>query len=128
MAEIRKYVDLDLNFKENPITKDISKTVDKMAIIRSVQNLVRTVHYEVPFNPDVGSNVEKLLFENLTPLVANSIKKEVEQTIEAYEPRVKIRFISVIPNVDENGYELSLEFYINNLVDPVAIEVFLERA
>jgi phage baseplate assembly protein W len=124
----RQYTDLDLNFIIHPITKDISKNVDKQAVIRAIQNLVRTNHYEIPFNPSIGGNMQKMLFEPLSPVVANSIRREIEEVIKNYEPRATIRSISVIENSQEDGYEVTMEFYINNLTEPVAISTFLERA
>lgn len=124
----RQYTDLDLNFIIHPITKDISKNVDKQAVIRAIQNLVRTNHYEIPFNPSIGGNMQKMLFEPLSPVVANSILREIEEVIKNYEPRATIRSISVIENSQEDGYEVIMEFYINNLTEPVAISTFLERA
>ena len=124
----RQYTDLDLNFIIHPVTKDISKNIDKQAVIRSIQNLVRTNHYEIPFNPSIGGNMQKMLFEPLSPVVANSIRRELEEVIKNYEPRATIRTISVIENSQEDGYEVTMEFYINNMTDPVAISTFLERA
>jgi len=67
---LRVYKDLDLNFKVHPIKKDLNKTIGENAIINSVKNLLLTGHYERPFQPYLGSNITKLLFEPLDALTA----------------------------------------------------------
>ena len=85
----RQFKDLDLNFAIHPLKKDVNKHLDQMAVINAVKNLVLTSHYEKPFNPDYGSNVRKLLFETLDIITASAIEREIQQTIESFE--VKIR-------------------------------------
>ena len=43
----------------------------------------------------MGSNVSRLLFETLDELTANSIKSEIENTINVYEPRVELNDVLV---------------------------------
>lgn len=123
----RTYIDLDLNFIPNPITGDISKNVGDKAVIGSVTNILQTNHYERPFHPEKGANITKLLFEPLGALSANALKKEIENTIKNEETRVTIYYISVTVNTEENGYNIVLEFFIDNNPAPVAITTFLEK-
>ncbi len=123
----RKYVDLDLNFLNNPITGDISKVVGNQAIIRAIENLVLIHFYESHFNPSVGSNTYRLLFENITDLTALALQREIETVVNNYEPRAKISFLSVTASPDDNGYDVRMEFYVDNSIQPVAVAIFLER-
>lgn len=123
----RQYRDLDLNFTVHPVRKDINKTVGDMAVINSVKNLVLTNHYESPFHPEVGSNIQRLLFENMDNITASAIEREIQQTIENFEPRVSISAISVSPDFDNNAYSVGMEFYIINRTEPITIQFFLER-
>ena len=123
----RIFTDMDLNFTRHPITNDVSRNIGTIAVIRSIENLVLLGHYEVPFNPNVGSNIYKLLFENINDLVGNAIAKEITNTIKNYEPRAKLYFIDVSPNITEDGYDIRMEFFIESQVDPVAVAFFLER-
>lgn len=124
----RRFSDLDLNFTAHPIKKDVNKTVDAMAVINSIKNLILTNHYERLFQPDVGCNVRKLLFDNLDIITANAINREIEQTITNFEPRAKIEKISVRPDYDNNTFTVNMEFYIINQTTPITIQFFLERA
>jgi phage baseplate assembly protein W len=123
----RQYTDLDLNFLIHPVRKDINKHKDEMAVINSIKNLMMTNHYERPFQPDLGSNVRRLLFENLDKITAISMEREIRQVVENYEPRAQIKALDILPDVDNNGFSVRMEFYIMNMTDPVTINFFLER-
>ena len=123
----RQYKDLDLNFLIHPVLKDINKHKDVMAVINSIKNLMMTNHYERPFQPDLGSNVRRLLFENLDKITAISMEREIRQVVENYEPRAQIKTLDIIPDVDNNGFSVRMEFYIMNMTDPITINFFLER-
>lgn len=123
----RQYKDLDLNFLIHPVRKDINKHKDEMAVINSIKNLMMTNHYERPFQPDLGSNVRRLLFENLDKITAISMEREIRQVVENYEPRAQIKTLDILPDTDNNGFSVRMEFYIMNMTDPVTINFFLER-
>jgi phage baseplate assembly protein W len=123
----KRYSDLDLNFTVHPVRKDINKHTDEMAVINAVKNLILTNHYERPFQPDIGSNVRKLLFENLDIVTAGALEKEITQTIENFEPRVGVLGITVLPDFDNNSFNVTLNFNIINRTEPVTISFLLER-
>jgi phage baseplate assembly protein W len=123
----RQFKDLDLNFTIHPVRKDINKLFDERAIINAVKNIVLTNHYEKPFNPDYGSNVRGLLFENLDIITASAIEREIQQAITNYEPRVRLISVQVIPDFDNNGFDVQMQFYVTNRTEPVTINFLLER-
>lgn len=123
----REYIDLDLNFTIHPVKKDINKFKGELAVINSIKNLVLTDHYERLFQPDVGSNVRRLLFESLDNITAAAIEREIEQTIANYEPRVRVSKINTVADFDKNGFNVQMEFFIINRTDPITINFFLER-
>ena len=123
----REYKDLDLNFMVHPIRKDINKVTNQMAVINSIKNIILTSHYEKPFQPDFGSNVRNLLFENLDIITASALEREIEQTIRNFEPRVRVVSVKAIPDFNNNGFSVQMEFYIINQTAPVSISFLLER-
>lgn len=127
MAIGRQYTDLNLNFMPNPVTGDIQMNVGDAAVIGSVTNILQTNHFERRFHPELGANITKLLFEPLGSLSANALQKEIENTINNEEPRVTIYYLSVTVNSTDDGYNILLEFFIDNNPNPVAITSFLER-
>ena len=124
----RIYKDLNLNFGIHPVTKQINTLTDAAAVKRSVRNLVQYGFYEKPFHPEIGSGVRDLLFENMTPFVANNLSKQIEEIITNYEPRALLANIEVIPRFDNNQYEVIVEFYIQNApAELVDLSFSLER-
>ena len=123
----RTFSDLDLNFKLHPVKKDINIHLNELAITNSIKNLVLTNHYERPFQPNVGSNIRRLLFDNLDAITAANIERELEETINNFEPRAKIHKVTAIAAPDQNGYKLKLEFFVLNNTSPITINFFLER-
>ena len=123
----RIYKDLNLDFQQNTATKDIQKMLDVESVKRSVRNLINLNHYEKPFHPEVGSNLRALLFENITPQISHFIGKQIELLIRNYEPRCRLVQVANMPNLDRNGYSVSISFYVVNHSEPVQVESFLER-
>ena len=123
----RNFIDLDLNFMIHPIRKDINTHKAEYAVINSVKNLILTNHFERPFQPEVGSNIRRLLFENVDVILAAQLEREIEETINNFEPRVQVSSIIASPALDENGYKVIMEFFVINNPDPIKINFFLER-
>jgi phage baseplate assembly protein W len=123
----RTFTDLDLNFTIHPVRKDINIHRNEFAIINSVKNLILTNFYERPFQPEIGSNIRRLLFENIDTIVAAQLERAVEETILNFEPRVQVSKITAVPRPDENKYSLELEFFVINNPNPITINFFLER-
>ena len=121
------YKDLNLDFTQNTATKDIQKMLDVESVKRSVRNLINLNHYEKPFHPEIGSNLRALLFENITPQISHFIGKQIELLIRNYEPRCRLVQVANMPNLDRNGYSVSISFYVVNHPEPVQVETFLER-
>jgi phage baseplate assembly protein W len=124
---VAAYSDLDLNFTIHPVKKDINRYTNEAAVVNSIKNLILTNHYERPFQPDIGSNVRRLLFENMDTVTATTLEKEIAQTIRNYEPRANISRLNVSPDYDNNGFKVYMEFYVVNRTTPITINFFLER-
>jgi phage baseplate assembly protein W len=124
---VAAYSDLDLNFTIHPVKKDINRHTNETAVVNSIKNLILTNHYEKPFQPEIGSNVRRLLFENMDTITATTLKQEIEQTIKNYEPRANISRLNVSPDYDNNGFKVYMEFFVANRTNPITINFFLER-
>ena len=132
MAEItiknqRSFTDLDLNFNIHPTTKDINKFKNENAVINAVKNLVLTNHYDRPFQPEIGSNLKRLLFEQVDNVTAALIERDIETTITNFEPRVDLKDVVASGSPDENGYRVQITFFLINNPDPITVDFFLER-
>jgi len=121
------YKDLNLDFQQNSATKDIQKIENVESVKRSVRNLINLNYYEKPFHPEIGSNLRGLLFENITAQISHYMGKQIELLIRNYEPRCKMVEVVNRPDVERNGYSVSVSFYVINTPDPIQVETFLER-
>ena len=124
---VKIYKDLNLDFQQNTATKDIQKIEDVESVKRSVRNLVSLNYYEKPFHPEIGSNIRGLLFEMISPQISHYIGKQLELLIKNYEPRCRLVQVVNRPDLDKNGYSVSISFYVVNVPNPVTVETFLER-
>lgn len=106
------FKDVSASFKVNPLNLDLIALRNENAIARSIRNLIFTIPGEKPFQPTVGCNVTKLLFENLDRLTASSIESEIRNTVNNFEPRVRLTTVIVNPNFDDNIFEVTLKYDI----------------
>ena len=129
MANLQKiYSDLDLTFRRLPVTNDVALSYDEQSVIRSVRNLLLTGFYERPFQPNLGSNLNKLLFEPADQLTSNLIESEVRDVISNFEPRITVNTINVTISPDENSFNLSMTFFVGNNTRATTVTLLLQRS
>lgn len=121
------YQDLDLNFGIHPVRKDLIPRKNAEAVIRAVVNLIQTNHYEIPFHPEIGCNIRKLLFENISEFTAHDISRFITETITNFEPRVAIQSLVVSPDIDANGYHVRLTVFVATHINAVTVDFLLKR-
>jgi phage baseplate assembly protein W len=127
ISRVPDFRDLDLDFLPHPGTGDIAKKVGVEAIKRSIRNLVLSNFYDRPFRSYLGSNAQKLLFDNINPLTANFLSDSIREVIDNYEPRAVVTRVVVQVKEDDNGYIAAIEFKVRNNDQPVSFSLFLER-
>jgi phage baseplate assembly protein W len=127
-AIIKQYKDLDLDFIAHPIKEDIVPLTGVDAVKRSVRNIVLLNNFEAPFQPSKGGNVPGMLFENFDPVTAIEIKQKILSNVGRLEKRAKDVSCDVSQSDDENTIIITVRFSVETQLDPVTIQVFLERA
>ena len=121
------YSDFDLSFIKHPNTKDVTILKDIDAVKQQIKNLVLTGKGERPFQPRLGSDIRKLLFEPVDEFTALDIEEQVRVTIDNFEPRIKINRLDVISEPDNNRFKLSLEFQMITSLASGDLTFYLER-
>lgn len=122
------FKDLSITFKPHPVTGDLIVKKDDAAVKQAVINLLLTNKGERPFQPDLGSDLRNLLFEPVDAASAGQIARNISDTLNRYEPRIKILDLDVSSNYEDNGFDVFMNFEIIGREDfPVVIEFFLER-
>lgn len=108
----RSFKDISSSFQVHPLTNDLLAIKNETAISRSIRNLVLTTPGERFFQNNLGCIATKSLFENLTESTALTIKDEIENTINNYEPRVQLIEVDVTPKYDDNAYDVVIRYNI----------------
>ena len=108
----RGFRDLSMSFQVNPITSDTIAIKNETAIARSVRNLVLTRPGEKFFNPDLGSRVYETLFDNMDEVSASIVEDDIRDTIDNYEPRVKLVSVKATPDYQGNAFDVVITYNI----------------
>ena len=128
MPQQSTFKDLSVVFKKHPVTDDLVTVKDKVAIAQSISNLLQTNNGERPFNPDLGSGLREILFEQADWGTAAIISGRVKECLIKFEPRIVVLSCNASPDFDNNGFDVEIEYEILGRDDgKIVAEVFLER-
>ena len=108
----KSFKDISMSFKYNPLSGDLISLSNENAIARAVRNIVLTTPGEKFFDPDFGSSVSEILFENVDDITAISIEDEIKNCLANYEPRVELIDVNVDPNFDQNQFDVIISYRI----------------
>lgn len=93
---------------------DVEILYDEDVIIQSIKTIMATVRGERVRSPFGGSLVS-LLFEPMGADTAETIKFDLKNIVEQYEPRVEINRIDVVADFDRNSYSVSMLLTIREI-------------
>jgi len=121
------YSDFLVNVNAHPDNGQIVTNKNEDAVISSIKNLLFTNKYERLFQPEIGSNIQKFLFEPISPQTEVGIVNQIRETIENYEPRAKLIDVIASGYADENAYMVTITFYVTTIENVITINVPLYR-
>ena len=125
----QSFKDISMSFGSNPLTRDLIAIKNASAISRSVRNIIMTLPGEKPFEPNFGSKVSKILFENIDMISAGIIVDEIRTSIENFEPRVELLSVEANPDFDNNTYDVNIVYEIIGAdIPPQQLQFALEAA
>ena len=123
----RGFKDISMTFQANPLNNDLIAIKNENAIARSVKNIVFTLPGEKFFNPDFGSRISKVLFENIDVITASVIVDEIKESIRNYEPRVELLDVQAFPNFDNNQFDVTIIYdIIGSDIQPQELQFALQ--
>ena len=111
--KIPKYIDIDLDFKPNPLYEkgDIKLKKDNDAVEQSIKNILMTRQGERPFKSDFGGTINDMLFDDADDKFNLAVMRvSVENDVKKFEPRVGDASSDVI---DVQGRDSGLNVQIN---------------
>ena len=112
------FKDISMTFQANPLNQDLIVLKNENAIARSVRNIVFTVPGEKFFQENFGSRISESLFENIDEVSALEIKDEITESINRFEPRVKLISVDAIPDYQGNAFNVLIVYEIIGIDTP----------
>lgn len=121
------FSDFNTSFANHPVKKDLSVKTDANAVKQSVRNLILTDRGERLMQPNVGSKIRSVLFENFTQQTVMLAKQYIKEVFDNYEPRAELLNIDISPDPDNNSMLIGIEFAIINIEEPQSLSLQIER-
>lgn len=87
---------------------------DEDCIRQSIMTIFSTVSLERVRNP-IGSRLIELLFQPINAEVARSIRREIRNVIERWEPRVTLTKLVITPEYEDRAYSVEATYTIKKL-------------
>jgi phage baseplate assembly protein W len=108
-----------------PFSKPFTSTYTTKDQIKSnLVNLLLTSRGERIMNPFFGTGLRDFLFEGITDFNVGNLKLDLINSINTFIPEITVLEISVIPNIDYNLIDLSVNYVLNisNTPDQVTVQ------
>jgi phage baseplate assembly protein W len=121
------YSDFLNGFDVNPLTGLLAQVNNEDAVKQSIRNWVLTDRYERYEQPDKGSKLRSLLFENFDPIVQQQIIDNITETINNCEPRAELISVVAQPDYDNNQYIIGIVFALINIPQVLSLDIILKR-
>jgi phage baseplate assembly protein W len=115
------------DFGIHPIKKDLTRRVNEDAVKQSLRNIILTRTGERLYNPNFGSQINSLLFEQFSETTQSSIKSAIETAIKNHEPRANLIEVRVEGDIDTNSMLVTIIFAVINKEEPVTLQLILNR-
>ena len=125
--ETRTYKDMAFSMFANPMSGDMGKKIGAGAVKGAILSILKTDFNERLFQPEFGSNIRALLFEQMNPITVERIKTEVKEAVERHEPRAQVIGIQVEAQEEKNRYLVKILFNVTSIAQPQELETYFER-
>lgn len=110
------YSDFLTSFSKTPVGNQLAKVVNERSINQSLKNIILTDVGERLFQPNFGSNVRALLFENNVEENLSTLEYYISNSIALNEPRVNL--IELNLSTGETEHELVVNIIYNTINNP----------
>jgi phage baseplate assembly protein W len=115
------------NFDEHPISKGLAKVTNENAVKQSIKNLIFTNLGERLYQPTIGSNVYRTLFEPSDVITAENLANYIKSTLRNNEPRAQVIRINVYSVGDGGQFKVDIIFSLINSFEPITLNFILRR-
>jgi phage baseplate assembly protein W len=123
----RTYKDMAFSMFANTMSGDMGKKSGGDAVKGAIVSILKTNFNERLFQPNFGSNLRALLFEQMNPITVERIKIEVLEAVERHEPRAQVIGVTVEAQEEKNRYVVSVLFNVSSEAQPQKLETVFTR-
>lgn len=101
---------------------NVNVVEDEECIAQSINNILSTISGERVRNP-IGSSLVQYLFQPITRITADQIRRTIAESIQRFEPRVSLTRVDINGDLDANRYNIVIDLRIRELDDrPMTIQ------
>lgn len=125
--KVEYFSDFATNFAKSPVGNQLSRVINDKSIYQSLKNLIFTNLGERLFQPYIGSDINKMLFENNFPEDLDQIEFYVDNTIKNNEPRVNLLEVNVSSGQSEHEIIIQIVYNAINNPEPITVEYIFKR-
>jgi len=94
------------------------------AVMSNLKNLILTEKGERYMQPNFGTNIRSVLFENNTNDIRDILQDTIQEDIEHWLPYVNLTNLDVTPSADMHSLNIRLYFKITSIGANVVINIF----
>jgi len=100
-----------------------SSYTTREAVISNLKNLLLTNKGERHMQPNFGTNIKSVLFENNTSDIRDILEGTIQEDIEHWLPYVNLTSTKVSPSTDRHSLNVQLSFFINTIGANLVINI-----
>jgi phage baseplate assembly protein W len=114
-------LDLESSYRYDNLPNNKLDISDLQAIydIEAVKNSIRNAFLTSPgqriLSPRYGIDLRRYVFEQVDDSTAFFLAQDITEILPEFEPRITVRDVRVIPNPDENQYDIYLTIDVPSL-------------
>ena len=109
---MRKAIGVSIPFNAPAVFNSTYSTTDQ--IKSNIINYILTNKGERVLNPNFGSNIRNLLFENITDNYLLEITQLISAELSTFFPMVNIQQFNITPNYDNNEVSVNIIYSVYN--------------
>ncbi len=119
--QARKAIGVSIPFSSGDVFS--SNYQSKDAIKNNIINFLLTGKGERFMNPNFGSGIRNLLFQNINEGALDATSNSLRQELENYFPQIKINELTINPDTDRNAINITFAYQLRftNIADTVSI-------
>lgn len=125
--KVEYYSDFVTSFAKTPVGDQLSRVINDRSINQALKNIIFTDLGERLFQPYIGSNINRMLFENNYPEDLTQLEFLIENAVKNNEPRVNLLEVVVRSGNTEHEIVITIVYNTINNPEPITVDYIFKR-